>query len=114
MTVDKDKLKALAERAASKQLAGRDNPIMCIAVPAADVLALLAEIERLEAVALSEIVIAGERAKEVCGARMRLHTLSVEIERLKAEIEALRKGADVTDQRDNQNLTHQASNHCVD
>ncbi|UBM27147.1 hypothetical protein K8374_09410 [Pseudomonas sp. p1(2021b)] len=57
-------------------------------------LAMLAEIEHLKAVAQREIEVAGERAKEVCGARMTLHALSVERDQLKAESEALRKDAE--------------------
>ncbi|MFJ2549530.1 hypothetical protein ACIOVF_24130 [Pseudomonas sp. NPDC087612] len=47
MTIDKAKLMASAERAALKQRPGVSDPIICIPVAATDVLALLAEIERL-------------------------------------------------------------------
>ncbi|WP_338794068.1 hypothetical protein [Pseudomonas sp. AE27] len=93
MSIDKAKLRDFAERLVSEHQAGKGDPVPAIGVPAADVLALLAEIERLEVVAQHEIEIATERAKEVCGARMTLHALTGERDQLKAENEALRKDA---------------------
>lgn len=47
MTIDKAKLRAFAERLVSEHQGGNGDPVPAIGVPAADVLALLAEIERL-------------------------------------------------------------------
>lgn len=49
MSIDKAKLRAFAERLVSEHQAGKGDPVPAIGVPAADVLALLAEIEKLEA-----------------------------------------------------------------
>lgn len=47
MTIDKAKLRAFAERLVSEHQGGNGDPVPAIGVPAADVLALLAEIERI-------------------------------------------------------------------
>ncbi|WKL69405.1 hypothetical protein Q1Z72_12390 [Pseudomonas qingdaonensis] len=104
MTIDKEKLKELAE--AANAVTTDVNITMAVGADSGEVkavqdylqmatpqaaLALLAEIERLEVVAQHEIEIATERAKEVCGARMTLHALTGERDQLKAENEELRK-----------------------
>lgn len=47
MTIDKAKLRAFAERLVSEHQGGNGDPVPAIGVPAADVLALLAEIDHL-------------------------------------------------------------------
>lgn len=81
MTIDKEKLKALAERAVAGNPPGGDgNPFPALAVRAVDILALLAEIERLE----SEAMHAAAGAQSDREQR----------DQLKAENEALRKDAE--------------------
>lgn len=78
MTIDKQKLKALAERAIAGNPPGGDgNPFPALAVRAVDVLALFAEIERLESEAMHTA--AGAQSDRE------------QIDQLKAENEALRK-----------------------
>lgn len=56
MSIDKAKLRAFAERLVSEHQAGKGDPVPAIGVPAADVLALLAEIERLSQSPYRQIV----------------------------------------------------------
>lgn len=90
MTIDKQKLKALAE-ATREHLPGVADPQMIVDTSA--VLALLAEIERLE----TQVRLAGVAAevtvhKEVGRAVTRELALNHERDQLKAEIDALRTG----------------------
>lgn len=93
MTIDKEKLKALAEHAvASNPHGGDGNPFPALAVRAVDVLALLAEIERLEAQGrlagvAAEVTVHQEVGREIT----RQLALTQERDELKAENEALRK-----------------------
>lgn len=87
MTIDKEKLKALAERAITSNPPGGDgNPFPALAIRAVDVLALIAEIEQL-ALRLSK------SAEELFKARKDDFHLVNERDQLKAENEALRKDA---------------------
>lgn len=91
MTIDKAQLKALSDRVTTNRRFCADEYHCELA---AGIMALLAEIERLEVVAQNEISMASERAREVCGARMELYGLTSERDQLKAENDALRKDAE--------------------
>ncbi len=101
MTFDKEKLKALAERAVASNPPGGDgNPFPALAVRAVDVLALLAEIERTEG-RLHDVA-------RLCA------TVEQERDQLKAENEALRKQvADLSPFKNAPPQDYRASNKCL-
>lgn len=84
MSIDKAKLRAFAERLVSEHQAGKGDPVPAIGVPAADVLALLAEIERLRE---------DPHMRAIRSLRGDCADLMDERDHLKAENEALRKDA---------------------
>lgn len=95
MTIDKEELKTMAERLISERPGGYGDPVPAIVVPAADVLTLLAEIERLEAqVRLAGV--AGEMAvhQAVGRAATDFGVAVLERDQLKAENDTLRKDAE--------------------
>lgn len=97
MTIDKEKLKALAERTVASNPPGGDgNPFPALAVRAVDVLALLAEIERLTPpagqVSYQEQM---EAWKSASSQDLRARgELMIQLEELEAENESLRKDAE--------------------
>jgi phage shock protein A len=101
MTIEKEKLKALAERAVAGNPPGGDgNPFPALAVRAVDVLALLAEIERLESEAMHTAAgVQSDREQR---------------DQLKAENEALRKQvADLSPFKNAPPQDYRSSNKCL-
>ncbi|MBC2660093.1 hypothetical protein H7A76_32090 [Pseudomonas sp. MSSRFD41] len=95
MTIDKEKLKALAERAiANNHPGGGGNPFPALAVRAADVLTLLAEIERLEVDNGSMRGSTKRMGEDASRAQKQARKSQREIDHLKAEIEHLTESRD--------------------
>ncbi|WP_085599744.1 MULTISPECIES: hypothetical protein [unclassified Pseudomonas] len=90
MTIDKEKLKALAERAiANNHPGGGGNPFPALAVRAVDVLTLLAEIERLEVDNGSIRGSTKRMGEDASRAQKQARKTQREIDQLKAENESL-------------------------
>lgn len=90
MTIDKEKLKALAERAiANNHPGGGGNPFPALAVRAVDVLTLLAEIERLEVDNGSMRGSTKRMGEDASRAQKQARKTQREIGQLKAENESL-------------------------